>query len=171
MAQTSPGLRAPVKRNGLCLEDGGYMPGWVGPTAAISLVIIALAFGVIAASVLLVARKARTEIGELSEELGKLRGEISPALAALRRVADAGADLSGDIRDEVKEYLVVSRGVRQDLQRGVRKVKRKLDDLDALYEVVHEEVEETALDVAAGLRSVRNGAGMVGRIRRWLVRR
>ena len=60
---------------------------------------------------------------------------------------------------------------RNDLEIGVRKVKRKLSDLDALYEVVHEEVEDTALDVAAGLRSVRNGAGMVGRIRRWLVRR
>jgi hypothetical protein len=90
---------------------------------------------------------------------------------AIRRVADTGADLSDEIRDEAKEYLLVSRGVREDLQKGVRKVKRKLDDLDALYEVVHDEVEETALDVAAGLRSVRNGAGMVGRIRRWLVRR
>jgi hypothetical protein len=45
-----------------------------------------------------------------------------------------------------------------------------LADLDALYEVVHEEVEDTALDVAARVRSLRNGAGMVGRLRRWLVR-
>jgi hypothetical protein len=36
--------------------------------------------------------------------------------------------------------------------------------------VVHEEVEDTALDVAARVRAVRNGAGMVSRIRRWLVR-
>ena len=49
-------------------------------------------------------------------------------------------------------------------------MKSRLADLDALYEVVHEEVEETALDVAARVRSVRNGAGMVSRIRRWLVR-
>ena len=54
---------------------------------------------------------------------------------------------------------------------GVRQVKVKLRDLDALYEVVHEEVEDTALDVAATLRSVRAGAGMVGKSRRWLVRR
>jgi hypothetical protein len=119
----------------------------------------------------MIARKASTEIGQLSDELAKLRGELSPALGAMRRVADAGADLSGDIREEVGEYLVVSRGVRKDLQVGLRKFKGKLQDLDALYEVLHEEVEDTALDVAAGLRTVRNGAGMVGRIRRWLVRR
>jgi uncharacterized protein YoxC len=147
------------------------MPGWVGPISAVSLVIIALSFAAIATAAVMIARKASTEIGQLSDELAKLRGELSPALAAMRRVADAGADLSGDIREEVDEYLVVSRGVRKDLQVGLRKFKGKLQDLDALYEVLHEEVEDTALDVAAGLRTVRNGAGMVGRIRRWLVRR
>jgi uncharacterized protein YoxC len=147
------------------------MPAWIGPTSAIALVIIALAFAAIATAAVMISRKASTEIGQLSDELAKLRGELSPALSALRRVADAGADLSGDIREEVNEYLMVSRGVRKDLEVGVRKVKRKIRDLDALYEVVHEEVEDTALDVAAGLRSVRTGAGMVGRIRRWLVRR
>lgn len=147
------------------------MPAWVGPTSAIALIVIALSFAAIATAAVMIARKASTEIGELSEELAKLRSELSPALSALRRVADAGADISGDIGAEVKEYLVVSREVRKDLELGVRRIKRKLSDLDALYEVVHEEVEDTALDVAAGLRSVRTGAGMVGRIRRWLVRR
>lgn len=146
------------------------MPAWVGPTAAISLVIIALAFAVIAFATAMVSRKASTEIGELSEELAKLRAELTPALSALRRVADAGSELSGDIRSEVQEYLVISRGLRQDLGKGVKRVKRRLSDLDALYEVVHDEVEDTALDVAAKLRVVRDGAGMVGRIKRWLVR-
>ncbi len=147
------------------------MPGWVGPTSAIALVVIALAFAAIATAAVMISRKASSEIGQLSDELSKLRGELSPALSAMRRVADIGADLSTDIREEVKEYLVVSRDVRKDLELGVRQVKVKLRDLDALYEVVHEEVEDTALDVAATLRSVRAGAGMVGKIRRWLVRR
>jgi hypothetical protein len=34
---------------------------------------------------------------------------------------------------------------------------------------VHDEVEGTVLDVAAGLRSVRRGNGMLGRVRRLLV--
>lgn len=147
------------------------MPGWIGPTIAISLAVIALAFAIIGVALGLVALKASREIAGLSKLVSRFRAEITPALMSLRRVADTGAELSNEIRDEAKEYIQVSRDVRHDLQRGVRKVKRKLDDLDALYEVVHEEVEETALDVAAGLRSVRNGAGMVGRIRRWLVRR
>jgi hypothetical protein len=139
------------------------MPAWVGPTVAISLVVIALAFAAIGVAVTLLARTAIREVRELREE-------VTPAISAVRRITDAGADLSGDIRQEVREYLATSRAVRRDLERGVYQVKSRLADLDALYEVVHEEVEDTALDVAARVRAVRNGAGMVSRIRRWLVR-
>jgi hypothetical protein len=139
------------------------MPGWIGPTVAISLVVIALAFAAIGVAVTLLARTAIREVRELREE-------VAPAISAVRRITDAGADLSGDIKQEVQEYLATSRAVRRDLERGVYEVKSRLADLDALYEVVHEEVEDTALDVAARVRAVRNGAGMVSRIRRWLVR-
>src|SRR5687767_5248872 len=139
------------------------MPAWIGPTVAISLVVIALAFAAIGVAVTLLARTAIREVRELREE-------IAPAISAVRRITDAGADLSGDIKQEVQEYLATSRAVRRDLERGVYEVKSRLADLDALYEVVHEEVEDTALDVAARVRAVRNGAGMVSRIRRWLVR-
>ncbi len=130
---------------------------------AISLVVIALAFAAIGVALVLMARSATREIRELREE-------VAPAIAAVRRITDAGAGLSGDITEEIQEYLATSRAVREDLARGVFQVKSRLADLDALYEVVHEEVEETALDVAARVRSVRNGVGMVTRIRRWLVR-
>jgi len=139
------------------------MPAWIGPTVAISLVVIALAFAAIGVAVALLARTAIREVRELREE-------ISPAISSVRRITEAGADLSGDIKQEVQEYLATSRAVRRDLERGVYEVKSRLADLDALYEVVHEEVEDTALDVAARVRAVRNGAGMVSRIRRWLVR-
>jgi hypothetical protein len=139
------------------------MPAWIGPTVAISLVVIALAFAAVGVAVGLLARTAIREVRELREE-------VAPAISAVRRITDAGADLSGDIKQEVQEYLATSRAVRRDLERGVYQVKSRLADLDALYEVVHEEVEDTALDVAARVRAVRNGGGMVSRIRRWLVR-
>jgi hypothetical protein len=137
---------------------------------AISLVVIALSFGAIAVAIALLARKTASGVSQLSEELAKLRQEVSPALAALHRVADLGAEVSGDVREEVQHYLAASRGLRRDLDRGVRRVKHRLADLDALYEVVHGEVEETALGVLARVQSVRRGAGMIGRLRRWLVR-
>ena len=146
------------------------MPGWVGPTMAISLVIIALAFAAIAFGSVLLARAAQKEIAELSEKLEGIRGDLHDAMHAVRRVAETGEDLSIKLKEEIQQYLTTSRTIRHDLDRGIRRVKSRLADLDALYEVVHDEVEETALDVAAKVRSVRNGAGVVGRLRRLLVR-
>jgi hypothetical protein len=51
----------------------------------------------------------------------------------------------------------------------VDRVEVKLQDLETLYDVVHDEVEGAALDMAAALRSVRRGNGMLGRVRRMLV--
>src|ERR1041384_7323171 len=140
--------------------------GWVGPTGAIALVVIALAFAIIAGVALVLARAASHEV----RELARIRGELSPALHALQRMADAGLDLSHDVRQEVEKYLEKSRSLRKDLDRGVHRLKGRVADLDALYEVLHAEVEDTALDVAARLRSMRNGARVVTRLRRFLVR-
>ena len=41
-------------------------------------------------------------------------------------------------------------------------------NLEAIYEVVAEEVEETALDIAVTLRRIRTGAGWFRRLRRLL---
>ncbi len=144
--------------------------GWVGPTGAIALVVIAFAFAIIAAVVVLLARGAAGEVRALSGEMARLREELSPALRSLQRVADAGVDLSTDVREEVQNYLATSRALRKDLEHGVRRLKVRLADLDALYEVVHGEVEDTALDVASRLRTVRKGVRVVSRLRRLLVR-
>ena len=103
-------------------------------------------------------------------KMARLRSELSPALRALQRVADAGADLSSDVKEEVHQYLATSRVLRKDLEHGVRQLKTRLADLDALYEVVHGEVQDTALDVASRLRTVRTGVRVVSRLRRMLVR-
>ena len=53
--------------------------------------------------------------------------------------------------------------------RAADRIEVKLEELETLYDVVHDEVEGAALDVAAALRSVRRGNGMLGRVRRFLV--
>src|ERR1043166_1655441 len=95
--------------------------GWVGPTGAIALVVIALAFAIIAGVALVLARAASHEVRELAQELARIRGELSPALHALQRMADAGLDLSHDVRQEVEKYLEKSRSLRKDLDRGVHR--------------------------------------------------
>lgn len=146
------------------------LPTWVGPTVAVALVVIALSFLAIAMVALAVARKAGSEASHLAREIGELRRELGPTIQALNTLAGSGGDVAARLKDEVDRLISVSRRLRRSAVRGARRVEGRLEDLDALYEVVSTEVQDTALDVAATLRTVRTGAGALGRIRRFLRR-
>lgn len=146
------------------------MPGWVGPTAALSLVVIAASFVAIALALLAAGRATQKATAELREEIHGLREEIGPALQAVNRVAVKVEGISDQVAGEIREVLETSRRTRYDFERGLRRAKARLEDFDALVEVVQEEVEETALDAAAAMRSVRTAGGAIGVIRRLLVR-
>ncbi len=144
---------------------------WVGPTVAVSLVFIALSFATIAIVAALTARGAVEALHKLSQELAELRGEMEPALRSVRETVEEGRGVASSVREELQEVVRTSRRVRHDVERGIGKAKRRLADLDALAEVMQDELEDTALDVAAKLRSVRTGLGMASRVRRLLRRR
>ena len=138
----------------LSFQAGAPQPAaWVGPTMAISLAVVALSFAVIAIMAAVIG---------------------SRTLRAGRRIeeaADATRGLAVKVQDEVTELVRTSQRLRFEVDRGVRKATRRLQDLDAVAEVVQEEIEETALDVAATLRTVRVGRGVLGRITRLLRKR
>lgn len=146
------------------------LPGWVGPTVAISLVFIALAFVAIAATAVALAKRATDKSNDLARELAELRRDIRPTIDAINRLTVTGADVGAKVRDEALALVDTSRRLRRDVLTGARRVQGRLRDLDALYEVVHGEIEDTALDVAATLRTVRTGASALGRIKRLLTR-
>ncbi len=143
---------------------------WVGPTMAISLVLIALAFIVIAGVAAIVGREAAQALDTLSKEIGELREELHPVMESVRSMSDEAKGLASRLNVEAHEVIRTSSEIRHEVRRGVDRVRERLEDLDALAEVMQEELEETALDVAARVRSVRTGAGVIGRIRRLLGR-
>ncbi len=143
------------------LQEAGPPAAWVGPTMAISLVIIALAFLAIAVALALTARQAAHEMRQLSAVMESLRGDLAPALGAVATVSNEGKRLAGIVGDEAEQLVKASRALREGLQARVA-------NLEAIYDVLEEEVEETALDLAVTLRTVRSGAGWFGRLRRLL---
>jgi uncharacterized protein YoxC len=145
----------------LMLVQAGTEPGWVGPTVAISLVIIALAFLVIAAAAALAARQAAHEMRQLSRVIESLRIELSPALKAVQAVSGEGERLAALVSHETEEIVRASRTLREGL-------RDRIVSLEAVYQVLAEEVEETALDAAVTLRTFRTGVSWFGVFRRLL---
>src|SRR2546430_7876293 len=133
------------------------IPTWVAVVAAISLAILALAAIAIAASSVAAALGVRAFLRVLRDLAG-------PAVGDVRQ-------LVGSIRTEADGLVGTSRELRERIVKAADAAQTRLADLDALFEVVQEEVETTTLDVAATLRNVRRGLAVLDWGRRAIKRR
>ena len=147
------------------------MAGWVGVVIAISVTLIAICVVGITVAAAVVFREAQQASRGLTNELAELRRELSPTLAALNKFGEAGSEVVDLARHEVRELVATSQAVRTDVRRGMRRAKQRLADVDALVEVMQEEVEETAIDAATAMRTLRTSAGVIGSVRRFLAPR
>ena len=153
----------------LALLQAATTPEWVGPTVAISLAVLALSFLAMALVVGVLALRVAGQVRRLTPLVEGLQEDLSRTLQTARRLTEQGQDLLVLIRHEAGAFAETSRRVRRKVMKGVDRVELRLQDLETLYEIMQEEIEDTALDVAAALRSARRGNGMLGRVRRLLV--
>jgi uncharacterized protein YoxC len=153
----------------LALVQVSASPEWVGPTVAISLAVMALSFLGIALALAIAALKLTGQVKKVGTLVDGLQDDIARTLKAVRRLTEQGQDVMVVVRQETGAFAQTGRRLRRKLVRAADRVEVKLEELETLYDVVHDEVEGTALDVAAALRSVRRGNGMIGRVRRLLV--
>jgi hypothetical protein len=133
------------------------IPTWAAVAGAVSLVVIALAALTVAAALVFAALAAR----RLFHAVQMLAG---PAVSDVRH-------LVGNIRAEADALVGTSRDIRLRIVKAAEAAEDRLADLDALAEVVQEEIEDTALDAAATLRNVRRGIHGFRWARRLLARR
>jgi uncharacterized protein YoxC len=153
----------------LALLQAGAAPGWVGPTMAISLALIALSVLGMAVAVGVATMTMAGQVRKVGNMVDGLQDDVAQTLTTVRRLTEQAQDLLVLVRHEAGAFAQTSRRVRRKVVRGVDRMEEKLADLETLYDLVHHEVEDTALDVAAALRSVRRGNGMLSRVRRLLV--
>ncbi|HEU5171439.1 MAG TPA: DUF948 domain-containing protein [Gemmatimonadales bacterium] len=151
------------------VQEVAMTPAWVGPVAAISLAVIALAVLATALGAVVALARLAKALGRVADVVDRVEDNVGETIANVRRLTEQTEDLVAVVRQEAGAYAQAGRRLRRQVLRGADRIQSRLEDLEALYDVVHEEVEDTALDVAAALRSVRRGNGMLGRVRRLLV--
>ena len=132
------------------------IPTWVAVVTGVSLAILALSAIVIALAAVIAALGVRTFLRVLNDLAG-------PAVGDVRQ-------LVGSIRTEADSLVGTSRELRGRIVAAADAAQARLADLDALFEVVQEEVETTVLDVAATVRTMRRGIALLEWGRRTLKR-
>lgn len=133
------------------------IPTWVAVVTGISLAILALAAIAIALSSVIAVLALRTALRVLEGLAGPALGDVRQLVATIRAEADG--------------LVGTSRELRTRILKAADGAEERLADLDALFEVVQDEVETTALDIAATLRNVRRGLTVLEWGRRALKRR
>lgn len=132
-------------------------PGWVGPTIALSLVIVAVSFLVMGGVVLAIGLALRKHTRQVSRQIETVATEARAITTRFRGELEGIAELSTEARAKLRGAIDTAEG--------------RLRDLDALVEVLQEEAEDTALDVAAIVRTVRRSGSIFGAARKSLKRR
>lgn len=155
----------------LALIQTAATPEWVAPTMAVSLAVLALCVLAITVALAVTLARVLAELQRVGVMLDGVQDDVRQTIGTARRLTEQGQDLVVLLRHEIGAFAQTGRRVRRKVVRGVDRMESRLTDLETLYDLVHEEVEDTALEVAAALRSARSGNGMLGRVRRLLVPR
>lgn len=131
-------------------------PTWVGIVTALSLAVIALAALAVAVATAAAAMGMRAS-------LRALQGLAGPAL-------DDARQLVATIRTEVDGLAGTSRELRVRVLKAADAAQARLAELDALADTVQNEVQSTAMDIAATIRTLRRGVSVLDLGRRTVKR-
>jgi uncharacterized protein YoxC len=153
----------------LALLQAGTTPDWVGPTVAISLALLALSFLGMGIAVAIAAFRVAGQVKKVGTVVDGLQDDITRTLKGVHNLTEQAEEVMVLVRHEAGAFAQTGRRLRRKAVRAVDRIEAKLEDLETLYDVVHDEIEGGALDLAAALRSLRRGNGMLGRVRRMLV--
>lgn len=139
--------------------------GWT-VLMAVSVLVIALLMVALTVAAVLLARDLRRALERLSEVSRALEQDGRPALQSVRTAADEAGRVATALRQEVDGLVGASRRIRTQATEIADRVAERARDLEVVLDILQEEVEDTALDVAAALRATRRGAGVFRSLKR-----
>ena len=94
-----------------------------------------------------------------------------PLLQTARSVAEDAGKIVSQLRGEVEQIVATSRDLRTRAGGAAISLEERARDLEAVLDILQDEVEDTALDVAAALRATRRGTSVIRAVKRAFLRR
>ncbi len=144
---------------------------WTDVLTALSVTALAVMVAVFGVAAALILRDMRRAIGEISDIKKALESDGKPTVESLRQLISDASGVVSVIKTEVDGLADTSQGIRKRAENMAISVEDRLRDIEALIDVVQEEVEDTALDIAAALRTTRRGGKLFKRVKRALLRK
>jgi uncharacterized protein YoxC len=142
---------------------------WVGPTMAISLVVIASAFAIIGIVTAALGLAIWKQLKDLRGQMAGVQDDLQRTMKSIRKGAKDIRGVTALVHEQVAGFASTGEELRGKVLDAADHVQVRLQDIEALYDVVYEEVADTALDVAAGVRTFKRNP-ILRTVRRFLSR-
>lgn len=128
-----------------------------------TLQIIVLLVGLVALiAIAITALALKTVIEKLEGTVDRLAADAKPLLLQATRTTEEARDLVKRVRTEAERLAEATSAVSDRLLDVSDAAGERLDQVHALLDVLHDEVQETALSAAAAVRGMRVGAAALG---------
>jgi len=99
----------------------------------------------------------RKSYKKISDMLDKIYGDVNPLMRHASAIADNVDYISTAMRVDVQQVSQTVAAVNQRLQRAVGAAEERIDQLNALLDVVQEEAESAFVTTASTIRGVQTG--------------
>jgi uncharacterized protein YoxC len=142
---------------------------WVGPTMAISLVVIASAFAIIGIVTAALGLAIWKQLKDLRGQMAGVQDDLQRTMKSIRKGAKDIRGVTALVHEQVAGFASTGEELRGKVLDAADHVQVRLQDIEALYDVVYEEVADTALDVAACVRTFKRNP-ILRTVRRFLSR-
>ncbi len=131
---------------------------WFDTVSGIASIVISLALVALAVGLLPAAWNFRKSYKKVNELLDRVYGDVNPIMRHASSVADNLDYVTTAVRQDVARLQATVAAANARLEEASRLTERRINEFNALVQVVQTEAEETFVAAAATMRGLREGA-------------
>ena len=132
-------------------------PGMLTKVTSIASVVLTFTFIALSAALIPAALNFRKSYKKVSDMLDKIYGDVNPLMRHASTIADNVDYISTSVRVDIQQVSKTIAAANQSLLKAVQAAEARINQLNALLEVVQEEAESAFVATASTLRGVRTG--------------
>ena len=126
-------------------------------SGVLQIVVLVLGVGVLIAAILLLL-SMRTGVRKLQETVDGLANDTKPLLASAAAIVGDARAVVTIVRSDVERVSDAAHALGEQLRDAADTTMRRVDDVNAVLDVLQDELEDTALTAVSAIRGVRAGA-------------
>jgi len=132
-------------------------PSFLATAEAVSTIVLALVMVAVLVALVVVLLQVRKLSRSLMEVVRKVEQDSGPVLDKAKNVAENVDFISAAIRSDVEKLSESVSGLSKHLRESAQRMEERIQDFNALVDVLQTEAETLALDTAATVRGVKEG--------------